>query len=478
MLSASNTRHPEHSRASFARLDINLPLGLCDTTTEARCNRVKIKRYDAEFPESDNPEHTLWPRESRNSSPTHKKDAGLLNAFLEYFELNKSFESLQSNFLKADNDNFGDPEWEEGDLKKPLRDPEAELETRPNYAELVACYDVPTVQYETRQVGLITGPKLGDCGYCMFPTSPLIHVMKIPVSGDVWCIGFNKDKLLEHDASARNALPTRGIRRTQNRINDYADRIEKPELLNISDVAMHRKWTIHQVGGLRFAPYRMVSKTKISFKGTVTHYRANRRWRRAKEDKYGTPYGPQSKGSNPQFWKPLYPKKQKTKLVWLSPEEKAKQWANKAKPISCHMTADEALEAFRLKLLASGKPANDNQQYDGLPYDVESKDELQVGFAFGKAYADTPPERFDDAAERRQALAEINARLSPQARLVANMVVQTDETETLAKSYAEVGAALTTGRRKPSERTLMRHGQHAVNDTAKEIGAILQELAA
>jgi hypothetical protein len=137
-----------------ARLADTLPLGLCDNAVETRRNRVKIEQYDADFPESENPEHTLQARDSRNASPTREKDAGKLNALLDYRELNESAQPLQSNFLQADNDNFSDPEWEEGDLKKPLRDAEAELETRPTENELAACHDVPTVQYETRRVNI------------------------------------------------------------------------------------------------------------------------------------------------------------------------------------------------------------------------------------------------------------------------------------------------------------------------------------
>jgi hypothetical protein len=393
----------------------------------------------------------------RNASPTREKDDGKLNALLEYRQLNESAQPLQSNFLQADNDNFSDPEWEEGDLKKPLRDPEAELETRPNLTELIECYDVPTVQYEKRQVGLITGPKLSECGYCMFPTSPLVREMIVPVSGDVEC-------MVKHTVVVQKGNKTVAL--------------ERHKLVMIDDLAKTDKWSFYRIGGLIVAPCRIVTANKLYWKGAVTHYWINGRRFRAKKDKHGTPYGPASKGSNDNNWKPLHPRTTKRVVTLLSPAERETQLANKAKPISCPMTADEALESFRLKLLANGKPANDNQQNDGLPYDVESKDQLQFGYAFGKSCADTPPEKSDDAAERRQSLTEVNARLSPQARLVANMVVQTDETDTLAKNYADVGAALVTGRKKPSERTLMRHGETAVTDAANEIGTILQELAA
>jgi hypothetical protein len=455
-----------------ALFDNTVPLGLCDNAAETRRNRARIEQYNADFPESENPEHTLQARESRNASPTREKDTGELNALLKYRELNESAQPLQSNFLQADNDNFADPEWEEGDLKQPQRDAEAELETRPNDTELVACYDMPTVMYETRMVSTVNYPRLIEPGYCLTCGKT---EMIVPVGGDVRCIGFNKDKLLEHDASARNALPKRGIKRTQNRINDYADRIEKPTLLNINDVAKYRKWTFFRMGGAFFAPYR----TKRHYRGQLTHYTdSNGQKRVVKEDEFGTPYGPESMGSDDRNWMPLNPRTTKREVARLSPSARAKQLANKVKPISCPMTADEALESFRLRLITNGRPANDNLQHDGLPYDVESKDQLQFGYAFGKSCADTTSEKSDDATDRKQTLIELNARLSPQARLVANMVVQTDETDTLAKNYADVGAALVTGRKKPSERTLMRHGETAVTDAANEIGTILQELAA
>ena len=151
--------------------------------------------------------------------------------------------------------------------------------------------------------------------------------------------------------------------------------------------------------------------------------------------------------------------------------------ANKPKPVLCPPPTDEMLEAFRRKLEANGKPVNDN--YDGLPYDVESADELQFGYAFGKKYPETHgPEPFDDVVERKQTLAVLNARLSPQTRRVANMVVLTDETETLAQNQTDIGAALWTGRRNASVSTLKRHGKLAMANAAKELGKRFQELAA
>lgn len=439
-----------------SRLDGTMPLGLWDNAVETQRNRTNIQLFNIKVPESENPEHTLWARESRNASPSREKEAGKLSALLEYRELNESAQPLQSNWGKADNDNFDDPEWEEGDLKKPQRDAEAELETRPNLTELIACSDVPTVQYETRRVGLNAGPKLSDCGYCMFPTSPRRSEIVVPVSGDVECM------------VKRSVVVQRGNKTVT---------LERHKLVMIDELTKNEKWSFYRIGSLIVAPRRFVTAKKTYWKGAVTHYWINGRRFRAKEDVCGTPYGPAIKRSNP-FWKPLNPRTSKRTVALLSPAERAKQLANKAKPIPCLPPTDEALEEFRLKLLSNGIPANDNHQHDGLPYDVESKDELQFGYAFGKTHADKTPAPFDDASERRQMLAEVNARLSPQARLVTNMVVQTDETEILAQNYAGVGAAIFTGRKKPSERTLMRHGKQAVNDAAKEIGTLRQELAA
>ena len=381
----------------------------------------------------------------------------------------------QMDYLQADNDNYHDPEREEGDAEQPERDAEAELETRPGLNELVDRYSAPAVQYETQQVGLITGPRLSDCGYCMAPTSSFIREMKIPVSGDVECIGFHKDRLLEYEHAARMSLAGLGIRRTRKQINAYVDKIAKPELLNISDVAKDRKWTIYQIGDLRFAPYR----TKHHYRGQVTHYRDNGRWFRAKEDEYGTPYGPKSKGSDDAAWVPRHPRTSESSVVMLSPAALAKQWANEDKPLPCPLPTDEALEDSRRKLEANGKPANDNQHHDGLPYDMESADELQFGYAFGTKYPETSdPEPFDDVVERKSLLAALNARLSPQARRVAPMVVLTDETEMLAQTYEEVGVALHAGRRNASVSTLKRHGKLALANAAAEINMIRQELAA
>jgi hypothetical protein len=353
-----------------ARFDDAIPVGLRDNAAETQRNRARIERYSAEFAESDNPEHTLWPRESRNASPSRKKDSRLLNAFMEYFELNKSFEPLQSNFLQADNDNFGDPDWEEGDIKEPQRDAEAELENRPTVGELQKCYDGPSVQFETRRVN-ISDIRLSEDGYLCNPFPGTYRDLIVPVSGDVDCIGLRKDELLAIGDSARKALPKRGIRRTQKRLNDYVDIIERPGVIRISDVAKSRKWSIYRVGDLRFAPFR----TKHHYCGQLTHYRVNDRWFRVKEDEYGTPYGPASKGSDERNWKALNPR----------------------------------------------------SSYAGvLPYTVDSADQLQFGYAFGKTSGqaiDNVP--FDDVVERGQTLATLNDRISPQARRVANMVVST-----------------------------------------------------
>jgi hypothetical protein len=473
------------ARILTSRLDNQVPAGLGDNVEQALRNRVAIERFNVDYPQKDYPDSKIIPRDPRNSSPSRKKDPVLLSAFFEYFELNKSFEPLQSNWMQADNENYYAVGSEEGDVQKPERSDEAEWEMRPELTELVDCYSAPTVTYETRQVGLLTGPKLSDCGYCMAPTSPLVRTMKLPISGDVECIGFHKGRLLECEDAARVSLAGLGIRRTRKQIDIYVDRLLKPERLNITDVARWKPWTVCRIGDLRFAP----SGTKNFSLGEVVKYGSNGGMYKVK-DEYGTPYGPESSGSveaksdddkerDNKGWKPVDPRTRKTKLVWLSPAEKAKQPGNRKNPIACPMTADEALKSFHIMLAANGKPANDNGDHDGLPYDVESRDELQFGYAFGRSYADSGgSEPFDDVAERKELLAAVNAGLSSQARRVANMVVLTDETDTLAQNMVEVGAALATGRRNASERTLMRRGQKAIDDAAAELNKVRQELAA
>jgi hypothetical protein len=454
-----------------SRLDTKVPAGLGDTAEEASRNRAKIERYNARRPEKAYPEHTMYPRDSRNASPTRKKDAAELNAFWDYRALNESAEPLQSNYLQADNDNFGyDPESVEGDAKQPLRSAEAEWEMRPSPEEMAARYSVPTVKYETRMVHTSDYPRLIEPGYCLTCGKT---EMKIPVSGDVECVGFHKGRLREYEHAARMSLAGLTIRKTQKQINIYVDRILKPERLNISDVAMSRKWTLFRIGDLYFAPYR----TKTFSRGEVVKYGSDGGMFPAK-DEYGTPYGPKSKGSVADAWKPLHPRTSKSSVEMLSPAALAKQWANKNKPLPCPLPTDDELEVLRLMLQANGKPANDNKHYDGLPHDVESADELQFGYAFGTKYPEmSDPEPFDDVVLRKDFLAVLNARLSPEALRVANMTVQTDLTESLAQNRADVGAAL-ADRKNASERTLMRNGDKALASGAKEIGAVLQDLAA
>ena len=133
-----------------------VPEGLRDTTKETARNRAKIERYNAEYPQKENPDSSIFPRKPRNASPKREQDEVVLNALWRYRELNKSFEPLQSSTERYD-----DEEREDGDPKQP----DAELETRPTENELIALYSVATVKYETRRCGVVDGP--------------------IPVSGDV-----------------------------------------------------------------------------------------------------------------------------------------------------------------------------------------------------------------------------------------------------------------------------------------------------
>jgi hypothetical protein len=370
----------------ISRLDTKV--GFSDTAEEAKRNRFKIEQYNAKSPESENPEHKMYPRGSRNASLTHKRPARVLNPFWEH----KSTEPLQSNYLHADNDNYGyDPDSVEGDAKKPLRNAEAEWEMRPSPEEMAARYSVPTVQYETRMVHTSDHPRLVEPGYCLTCGKT---EMKIPVSGDVECIGISEVRIPEYEDTARMSLAVyelrqatfpkphwpRAMEETQKQIDTFVDRIAKPERLNISDVDTSRTWALFRIGDLYFAPYQ----TKKFWLGEVVSYGPGGMF--SAKDDYGTPYGPKSKGSNNAAWIPLHPRSSKRAVEYLSPADTARQLANKPKPITCAPPTDDELEAFRLKMEANGKPANDNRKHDGLPYDVKSADELQFGYAFGTKY--------------------------------------------------------------------------------------------
>jgi hypothetical protein len=240
------------------RRDTQVPAVLGDTSEESSRNRDVIERYNIERPEKDYPEHTLYSRDPRNVSPTRTKSTKQLTAFWDYRDLNKSAESLQSNWGKADNDNHNYADREEGEEAQlvPVRDAEAELETHPGIEDLERIISSPAVEYETRQVGFVDGPKLSDCGYCMSPTS---REIKFPVSGDVVCVGFRKDRVAEYEHAARMSLAGMTIKRTRKQINTYLYRIAKPERLGISAVDKTRPWSIWQMGDLRFATERSIT---------------------------------------------------------------------------------------------------------------------------------------------------------------------------------------------------------------------------
>jgi hypothetical protein len=356
--------------------DYGKPLIWCSTESSSLADPSNYRAigacYDSEYPQKENPDSRIFRRKPRNASPTRKKDAGLLNAFRHYFELNKSFEPLQSNYGKADNDNFTEQDWVEGDAKKPERDVEAEREIRPSVNELVQRYDVPTVKFETRVVRCrMGGPAFRGFKPC--DDESFTREMKIPVSGDVQCMVTYTDTVV-----------TREKRSVE---------VERQKLVMIDDLKKGDRWSIYRIGDLRFAP----CETKHHYRGQLTHYRDNGRWFRPK-DAYGTPKGPKER-SDPKYWVSLHPLIRSTKMVWLSPEEKREQRANKDKSIMC------------LTLYHRRKKANSDIRYEDLPsYDVPLEKSI------GTAYITKEPEPTtdDDVVERRSELAAFNARLSPQ----------------------------------------------------------------
>ena len=82
----------------------------------------------------------------RNASPKRKKNSRAISALLQYMALNKSTLPLQTNYLKADNDNDRYAEREEGDPQQLLRDTEAEMEMRPSPAEMMKLCDCDDIE--------------------------------------------------------------------------------------------------------------------------------------------------------------------------------------------------------------------------------------------------------------------------------------------------------------------------------------------
>ena len=306
-------KKPRCNRTLSALRAVNVGLSVIDDSDQAARNRARIERYNVERPEHIRPEHTMYPRESRNASPTRKKDAGILNPFWEFRQLHVSSEPLQSNYMQPANENFSLVSFgDDNDVpRQPVCDVEAEWEIRPTANELIALYSSPTVTYEIRMVHVSDYPRMVEPGYCLICGK---QEMKIPVGGDVdWM---------------RTNVPSR-------------------------------------IGGLRLAVDDQCTPYSPR-RGQVTHYRGGDRWFRSR-DQYGTPYGPESKGSDEANWKPLCPRT--TAVAKGSPTIKAKQRGNRFNPTPCPMTADEAYASWQ----ANGRPGKCNQadRYDGLPFDVE-----------------------------------------------------------------------------------------------------------
>jgi hypothetical protein len=398
------------------------PPGLCDTTKEASRNRTKLECYRVDYPEKDYPEHTLWPRAPRNRGKAQKH----LQPFWEHRNLNQSTEPIQSNWLKSDNDNF--EEREEGDAPKPKRSFDAELEMRPSVNELASRWS--GVKYETWRVRT-SDIRLSEDGYLCNPIDAY-REMKIPVSGDVEVFGFHRSlgiKATQKQIDEFKRQHKNGTKQHNAHVWAWVDHAWKPRILNIADVDKSRKWTLYRIGDLFFAPDR----TKEDRKGAVTHYIGSNGKKIRAKDKYGSPYGPESTGSDEKYWK------------------------------------------------RSAVAVNDNSEAD-QPGEVKSSEDFHVaafGYAFGAtSTACSTASFFDDVVERKQHLVAVNARLSPEALRVCNMVVSSDETEALAGSKANLGAALHIGRRALSESQARRRGDDAMNDTADKLAAVYQALAA
>jgi hypothetical protein len=245
--------------------------------------------------------------------------------------------------------------------------------------------------------------------------------------------------------------------------------VSTPERLSMADVDRKNPWAFYRIGGLQFAPCR----TKHHWRGQLTHYRGTSgRWFPVK-DELGTPKGPQQqcKGSDPKYWKPLAAStSNNSNVVKLSAVAKAKQEANRRKPLPCPMTPGEA---WALWLASGKKPANDNRAaaYDGLPYK-----RAEPECAFGASYTPHEPEH-DDVVDRRETLSAVNARFSPEERCAVSMIVWTDDTDKIAKNLKDIGRACATGRPK-ADKTYERHGKQILEAVTGKMYPLLQELAA
>lgn len=328
--------------------------------------------YAVEFPEDTNPDHELFRRSPRNRSPSREQDQAVLLPLSLYFDLHRSIEPLQTNWGEIDAQR---PFLDDYDTFSRLTqsDPDAELEIRPSWQELEARFN-NAIRYITRWVP--GGPLLRAVGY----VTQYRYRMIVPVSGNVHCV--------EHIGNAVNVI-------------------------KLDDASRHLP--IYRLGELEFATERHRSR-KSPRLGELLKYSG-----RPVKDAYGTPKGPASKGSNFNFWKPLYPRGTS----------------------SC-----------------------------GLPYDVDSYDELQFGYCWGaKSAAPSGSQPFDDVVQRKLDRMRLRQRLSPNERLVLDMLVWTDHTDILAESYADLGAAVLG--RPTSRRTQHRYGQAAIRWVCRAVANAL-----
>jgi hypothetical protein len=181
-----------------------------------------------------------------------------------------------------------------------------EMEMRPSPEEMECIWDVPTIKYVTRQVGLITGPKLTDCGYCMSPTSPLIREMKFPTSGTVKYWVKSSKKLLS-EKRLRRRLGNQGI--DQEAIDSEVELLSRLE--RVSFESRGERWALCSIGGMQFARLRHTDKNgRIVYIGQLTDNGPY-----AAQDKLVQPQALECPGSDNKFWAPLVPRELSNKAL-------------------------------------------------------------------------------------------------------------------------------------------------------------------
>ena len=308
----------------------------------------------------------------------------------------------------------------------------SEMEMRPSPDEMAKIWNDPRITYEVRIVGKSEHYK---------------REMKIPVSGNIkyWSVPASERKRWEDIARKNvpwNMLPSDERRWIHRRLGrkvtneNTLEKIvnEKAPAREVSFEERSKSWALCCLGSLKFAPRQYEKKGRTVYRGELTDH-----GRYAVQDGLVTPQKLECPGSDKKFWKPLTPREESSRV---------------------------------------------------LPRDVNSEDELQIGYVADRRlnppiedegsdpYKDTivvePKSETTPhtSLEQKQMRDAVDRMLPTQSQRVANMFVTTP-----VKNYKEIGRAL-SGCNVLTDKTYERHGKIATNDALKDISAAFQTLAA